>query len=620
MFDIIVIGGGHAGCEASLASARLSCKTLLVTSNIDQIGAMSCNPAIGGVAKGHLVRELSALGGEMAEVIDETSIQFRTLNLSKGPAVHAFRAQADRRLYRENMRARLESQKNLSIRQAMVVELVIDGGSVAGVLLDTGETIKSKSVILCSGTFLNGKIHIGLKNFPAGRAGDPPSIGLTDSLKKAGFSIGRLKTGTCPRLDRDTIDFTILEEQTGDDDGRNFSIWPVENHLRQVSCHITHTNLETHKVIAENLDRSPLFTGVIDGVGPRYCPSIEDKVKRFPDKQKHQIFLEPEGLDTNEIYPSGLSTSLPVDVQVKFLRTIKGLEKVEIVRPGYAVEYDYSDPTQLFPTLETKPVKNLFFAGQINGTSGYEEAAVQGLVAGINSALAIQGREAIVFPRHNSYIGVLIDDLVTKGTEEPYRMFTSRAEFRLLLRQDNADQRLCEIGHDIGLLPDDKYSIYIQNKKEFDEILEFLKRERVSYKINLLDENGVKVPISDSGATLFELLQRPEVTYHNLSEQIDIAVKISDKTAEQVEIYARYQGYIDRQIKLQKRVADSENKKIPVDFDYSQAKGLSNEVIEKLERIRPTNLGQAGRISGITPSALSILHIYLHRAVRTGEK
>ncbi len=610
-YEVIVAGGGHAGIEAALASARIGAKTLLLTGNIDQIGAMSCNPAVGGLAKGHLVREVDALGGEMGLAIDSACIQFRVLNASKGPAVQAYRAQADRRFYRERMRQAVENQSDITVRQGMVSALLVSGGKIIGVKTDTGEQFHAKSVIICSGTFLNGKIHIGLNQFSAGRAWEPASTGLTENLRELGFVIGRLKTGTCPRLDRNTINYEKVEEQKGDAEIKPFSFWPEGERLPQTSCHITYSNEETAKVIEDNLERSPLYTGVIEGIGPRYCPSIEDKVKRFPDKKRHQIFLEPEGLDTNEVYPNGLSTSLPVDVQVRFLRTIPGLEKVEVMRPGYAIEYDFSPPTQLGPTLQTKIVEGLFFAGQINGTSGYEEAAAQGLVAGINAVRYCRSEEPVIFTRQNSYIGVLIDDLVTKGTEEPYRMFTSRAEFRLLLRQDNADTRLCDTGYKAGLLPEFKYRRFCEKRERIEQGKTNLKKCRLT-RAEKAPTGGV---IPDDGILLYDYLKRPEVKITDLSSY-GVADGLTDDEGNCVEIDVKFEGYIKRQEKLLYRTMESERKSIPVDFDYSSANGLSFEVIEKLTKIKPLNLGQASRISGVTPAALAILHIHLEKMSR----
>ena len=602
-YDVIVIGGGHAGCEASLACGRMGMNTLLLTLNIDQIAAMSCNPAIGGLAKGHLVREIDALGGEMAKCIDATGIQFRVLNMSKGPAVRGHRAQADKLLYKNKMRQTLESCPNLSIKQGEVKEFLVDGNSIKGILTELGEMYLAEAVVLCSGTFLGGLIHIGLTSIPAGRAGEFPAIGLSDNLRKLGFQVGRLKTGTCPRLDRDSIDFSRTEIQPGDDQPQKFSFFSKGIEQPQVPCYITYTTEATQRVIEANLDRSPLFTGIIQGVGPRYCPSIEDKVKRFPEKRRHQIFLEPEGLSTKEIYPNGLSTSLPLDVQVEFLRTIPGLENVEVMRPGYAIEYDYCPPTQLLPTLETKQIQGLFFAGQINGTSGYEEAAAQGLIAGINAAQKAQKKDPIVLTRQSAYIGVLIDDLVTKGTEEPYRMFTSRAEFRLLLRPDNADSRLCEIGKSVGLLDSGSYSVFLQKERRLREMTEYMKKTRIAVP---MESGGDKV------VSLWDFAKRPEAPL-DTPELRQLFSGWSEEEKERVETECRYEGYIVRQEKLVAKTRKSEDKKFPIGFDFMQAPGLSMEVREKLHRIRPLSLGQASRISGITPAALSILHIYMEK-------
>jgi len=586
-FDVIVVGGGHAGCEAALASARMGCSTLVLTQNPDTIGLMSCNPAIGGLAKGNLVREIDAMGGEMGRAADETGIQFRKLNMKKGPAVRGTRAQCDRQRYRLRMKSALERQENLTIKQGMVVEVLIRDGAAAGVKTDTGQELSSDVVVLTTGTFLNGLMHIGLSQCPGGRAGDPPSRGLSENLKGLGLEIGRLKTGTTPRLDGRTIDYSRLTKQKGDEPPPLFSFSSKKPSLPQVPCWITYTNPETHRVIKGGLDRSPLFTGVIKGVGPRYCPSIEDKVVRFSHRERHQVFLEPDGLDTHEVYPNGLSTSLPHDIQLSFLRTIEGLEKVEIVRPGYAVEYDFVPPIQLHPTLETKPVKRLFHAGQINGTSGYEEAGAQGLIAGINAVRMVQGKEPLILDRAQAYIGVLIDDLVTKGTMEPYRMFTSRAEYRLILREDNADLRLREIGFANGLVDQDGIQAVRAKKEGLNRLLA------------LLDSKNLK-----------QALKRPEIAIEKLSAINKELLNAPPEVREQAEIQVKYEGYIDRQMDQIERFKKAESLRIPPDINYNGLPGLSTEAREKLSKIRPISLGQASRVAGIPPSAISILHIH----------
>ena len=613
-YDVLVIGGGHAGCEAALASARMGCSTLMLTINLDTIALMSCNPAIGGLAKGQLVREIDALGGEMAKNTDATGIQFRRLNTKKGSAVISSRAQADRQAYRLRMKSVLEKQENLELRQGMVERILVESGEVYGVETTFKERFLAKTVIITTGTFLNGLIHIGLNHFPAGRMGDEPSVGLAENLRDLGFEVGRLKTGTTPRLNGNTIDFSKTKIQKGDDPPHPFSFSTGEIQQKQVVCYVTYTNPETHEIIKSGLDRSPLFTGVIRGTGARYCPSIEDKVVRFAEKNRHQIFLEPEGYHTVEYYPNGLATSLPLDIQVKMLRSISGLEDVEVMRPGYGIEYDYINPIQLKPTLETKQINHLFHAGQINGTSGYEEAAAQGLIAGVNAALRVQDKEPFMLNRSEAYIGVLIDDLITKGTEEPYRMFTSRAEYRLLLREDNADLRLMEKGYQLGLIKGDIYK-RLERKKEL--ISDRLKRLKETSVYPRKEVNDTLVHLQSAPlrnvSTLEGLLKRPEISYQNLYLFDSLPSDLPDEIVRQLEIQVKYQGYIDRQQQQVEKFKKMEGVVIPPDLDYSEIPELSREVREKLIKIRPYTLGQTSRISGITPAAISILTIYLKK-------
>ncbi|WP_106225860.1 tRNA uridine-5-carboxymethylaminomethyl(34) synthesis enzyme MnmG [Legionella pneumophila] len=615
LYDVIVVGGGHAGTEAALAAARLGVKTLLLTHNIDLLGQMSCNPAIGGIGKGHLVKEIDALDGAMAKAADQAGIQFRILNASKGPAVRATRAQADRVLYRKAIRTQLQSQANLTIFQQAVDDLKIEGGLVTGVVTQMGLTLKARAVVLTVGTFLGGKIHVGMNQYAGGRAGDPPSIALSKSLRDLDLPVGRLKTGTPPRIDRRTIDFSQMVEQPGDTPVPVFSyLGTASDHPQQVPCHITHTTEATHDIIRNNLDKSPMYAGVIEGVGPRYCPSIEDKIVRFADKTSHQIFVEPEGLTTEEIYPNGISTSLPFEVQVQFVRTIKGFENAHITRPGYAIEYDYFDPRGLTSFLQTKAIPNLFFAGQINGTTGYEEAAAQGIIAGMNAALQIKDQALWCPRRDEAYIGVLIDDLITCGTQEPYRMFTSRAEYRLLLREDNADLRLTEKGRQLGLVGDERWDSFSKKREAIESTQALLHNSWVRVHHNDLLKEALLNPMQHD-CRAAEFLKRPEINYQHLLMMDDLNLpELPQEITEQIEIQNKYAGYIDRQQQEIEKLRKHENTMLPETLDYNDVVGLSSEVIQKLNRIKPTSLAQAGRISGVTPAALSLLLVHLKKS------
>ena len=626
-YDVIVVGGGHAGTEAALAAARMGSRTLLITHNIETLGQMSCNPAIGGIGKTHLVKEIDALGGAMARATDRGGIQFRVLNSSKGPAVRATRAQADRVLYKAAVRSILENQKNLDIFQQPVDDLIVNGESVAGVVTQMGLRFFAPTVVLTAGTFLGGKIHIGLENSAGGRAGDPPSIALAQRLRELPFNVGRLKTGTPPRIDARSVDFSVMTPQAGDTPVPVMSyLGRVEEHPQQVNCYITSTNERCHEIIRRGLDRSPMYTGVIEGIGPRYCPSIEDKVMRFADKTSHQVFVEPEGLNTHELYPNGISTSLPFDVQLALVRQIKGFENAHITRPGYAIEYDYFDPRDLHYSLETRFIKGLFFAGQINGTTGYEEAAAQGLLAGLNASLLAQGKEPWCPRRDEAYIGVLVDDLITLGTTEPYRMFTSRAEYRLLLREDNADLRLTPKGRELGLVNDERWEHFSVKKEGIIKELSRLKTHWIQPTSNNATEiNKLLEKPMVREYSLADLLARPEVTYNTLNQAVGDAStdlpslpELATQITQQVEIQLKYQGYIDRQEEDIKKLKRQEDTPLPEDFDYQQMQGLSNELKQKLQKVRPENIARATRIPGMTPAAISLLLIYLkkYQAVR----
>ncbi len=627
-YDIAIIGAGHAGCEAALAAARLGCKALLTVINADTIGAMSCNPAIGGLAKGHLVREIDALGGEMARNIDATSIQFRMLNTSKGPAVRSSRAQADRLLYRLRMKSVIENQENLTVSQTVVDSLIVEKGKICGLRTSLKEEIRVKAIVVATGTFLNGLVHIGMKNFPAGRLGDGPSTQLAQWFKDNGFSVGRMKTGTVPRLDSRTIDYSQLEVQHSDSPPAHFSYSSKGDYtLPQLPCHITYTNERTHDAIRQGIDQSPMYSGIIEGVGARYCPSIEDKVMRFPEKDRHQIFLEPEGLDTTEVYPNGVPTSLPLSTQQAMINSIKGLEKARIIRPGYAIEYDYIDPIGLHPSLQTKKIEGLFLAGQINGTSGYEEAAAQGLIAGINSCRYTRGQPPLILDRSQAYIGVLLDDLVTLGTKEPYRLFTSRAEYRLLLREDNADSRLAQIGFEMGLVDQKIHEKFLKKNNAIASGITTLESifirptKEINHTLHSIDTSNIKHKCS-----LADLLRRPEISIQSLTHiplpetEQDLVAHIADgPVGDLIQLRIKFKGYIERQKEQVVRFKKMESVLLPKNIDYQSLSGLSNEVVEKLTTTQPVSLGQASRISGVTPAAISVLQVHL-RKLRKGRQ
>lgn len=614
IYDIIIVGAGHAGCEAALAAARMGARTLLLTINLDHIAFMSCNPAVGGLGKGHLVREIDALGGEMGVNSDATGIQFKVLNMKKGPAVRATRIQTDMARYARRMKRRLEETENLSIRQGVVQRVLIEGGSAAGVETMLGERLWAPAVIVTTGTFLKGLIHVGLEHFAGGRLGDMSSVGLSDNLRELGFQLGRLKTGTCPRLDGRTIDFSKMIPQPSDDPPVPFSFMTEEVKNRLVPCYLAYTNELTHDAIRKGFDRSPLFTGVIKGTGVRYCPSIEDKIVRFSDRSRHRIFIEPEGLDTVEYYPNGLSTSLPLDIQMAMLRTVEGLEEAQITRPGYGIEYDFVYPTQLYPTLETKLVTNLYFAGQINGTTGYEEAAAQGLMAGINAALRLRGAGDLVLGRHEAYIGVLIDDLVTKGVDEPYRMFTSRAEHRLLLREDNADLRLTEKGYEIGVTGEARHRKVLEKRQKMEEAFALLRGVRLRptrQTQRMLGENGIDAITNP--VTLEDLLRRSGVAFDDLRRIHEGLRDVDAGVAYQVEVDVKYRGYTDRQLDLVAKTKKLDDRRIPRDLDYGEVSGLTREVVERFVGVKPSTLGQALRIPGVTPASITALLVHFKK-------
>lgn len=613
-YDVIVIGAGHAGTEAALASARMGANTLLLTHNLDLLGQMSCNPAIGGIGKGHLVKEIDALDGLMAHAADRAGIQFRILNASKGPAVRATRAQADRILYRQAVREALQVQPNLTLFQQAVDDLIVEGDKVTTVVTQMGLRLKARAVVLTVGTFLSGKIHVGMKQFQGGRAGDPPAIALAERLRELNLPVGRLKTGTPPRIDSNSLDYSVMAVQHGDNPVPVFSyLGRAEEHPKQVPCYITHTTAKTHEIIRQNLDKSPMYAGVIEGVGPRYCPSIEDKVVRFAEKESHQIFVEPESLTSNEIYPNGISTSLPFEVQVEFVRTLKGFENAHITRPGYAIEYDYFDPRGLSAYLQTKPLPNLFFAGQINGTTGYEEAAAQGIVAGINAARLVQEKSLWSPRRDEAYIGVLIDDLITRGTQEPYRMFTSRAEYRLMLREDNADLRLTEIGRELGVVDETRWRAFCEKRETLEKTKAQLNELWVRTQHNEQLSGHLEAPLLHDCKAI-DLLKRPEINYEHIQAIADFELPaLNQEIAMQIEIQTKYQGYIDRQQQDIQRMQKLEQTALPATLDYRDVIGLSSEVIQKLNQVKPQSIAQASRISGITPAALSLLFVHLKK-------